>query len=648
MTGEQPALLISQVEKWNPGALGTDATNLATVVTEGRSLLQSMLTEQDDLAESWNGPGASSAATRVAKENTAGTHIVDKIDSIDQLYTTYEPQLSNAKDNVLNTRTNIKNMGFDVYDDGNVNAETMRNSLISTAKKNGNNDGVPGYVAAAILQLDYAAAEQRPIMKAALQTANNVAVAAKTALDLAKSQLTRLVLTEASSKAIRMLFPGLVDPETAQPSELPPDFTPVGAMFSLQNGIPVTTTLADGSTETITPNPDGTVTVSTTAKQPDGSTITTSTTNGGPSTTTVSTPRTDGSGITDVKVTGPDGKTQRLQTTSTGEGRSITQAVNEDGSLGRVVSETYPQNGGVVTDLYGENGVIDRQWQRPDGFRAFEQYVQGADGQPQLVGTSNSAGMQSVLNTDGSISTTYPDGQTAHTAQLADGRVVTRFQDGSILEYDPSQAKSGAPHESAWDVVKSWSGSQWNTMVDSTRSGLEQHTVGNQIGTAATATSVWASSAGSSMAEQAAKSVENSMAAQTRALSMLDSGIPGAGKAFVGAMDSATDASARFALADTLKADAKLAGWPALIGTNAYMNYEDWANHTKSGQAAIANTVGATIGGWAGAEAGAYVGGLACAPLGPIGAAFCAGVGAAAGGLALGSYAGTIAEKPFN
>ncbi|WP_067535601.1 WXG100 family type VII secretion target [Nocardia crassostreae] len=394
MSAEPSNLLISQVEQWNPDALGADATNLTTVVTEGRSLLQSMLTEQDDLAESWTGPGASSAAARVVRENTAGSHIVDEIDSIRQLYALHETQLSTAKDTVLNTRTNIRNMGFDVYDDGNVNAETMRNALIATARDNGQDEGVPGYVAAAILQLDYAAAEQRPVMKAALQNAGNVALTAKTAIDLAISQMSRLVLTEAPNKVVRTLFSGLLNPETARPSELPPEFGPLGAMTSLQNGIPVTTTLADGSAQTITPNPDGTLTVSTTTKEADGSTISTATINGGPATTTVSIPRNDGSGVTDVKVTGPDGKTLRLQTISTGAGRSVTRAVKDDGSLGAVVSETYPQNDGVVTDVYGENGVIDRQWERPDGFRSFEQYVPGPDGQPTLVGTSNSAGMQ--------------------------------------------------------------------------------------------------------------------------------------------------------------------------------------------------------------------------------------------------------------
>lgn len=647
MSGEQSALLISQVEKWNPDALGTDATNLTTVVTQGQSLLQSMLTKQDDMAESWKGPGSSSAATRVVKENAAGTHIVDKIDGMQQLYTLHKTQLSNAKDNVLHTRTNIQNMGFDVYDDGNVNAETLRNALISTARANGQKDGVPAYVAAAILQLDYAAGDQRPIMKGALQAAGNIALTAKAAIDLATSQMSRLVLTEAPNKVVRMLFPGLLNPETAPLSELPPEFSPLGAMTSLQNGIPVTTTLADGSTQTITPNPDGTLTVSTKATQPDGSTITTSTTNGGPSTTTVSTPRTDGSGITDVKVTGPDGKTQLLQTTSAGDGRSVTRAVNDDGSLGPVLSETYPQNGGVVTDVYGENGVVDRQWERSDGFRAFEQYVPGPDGQLQLVGTSNSDGMQSVQNADGKITTTYPDGRTAETAQLTDGRVVTKFEDGSVLQYDPTKAAAGAPTQSTWDVVKSFTATQWNSVLDSTLGTVQSYPVTNQIGVAATATSEWASRGGSLMAEQAAKSAENSLIAQTKSLQMLDSGAPGAGKLFVGAMDSATDATGKYALANTLKSDAKLAGWPALVGVNAYMNYDDWINDRKPGSQALANAAGGIAGGWAGAELGAIGGAALCTPLTPIGQAFCAGVGAAAlgfGGGALGSY---YAEQPF-
>ncbi|WP_067687515.1 WXG100 family type VII secretion target [Nocardia jejuensis] len=643
------ALLISQVEQWNPDALGTDATNLTTVVTEGRSLLQSMLTEQDDLAESWNGPGSSAAAARVVKENTAGTHIVDKIEGIQQLYSTHKTQLSTAKDNVLNTRTNIKNMGFDVYDDGNVNANTMRNALIATAKDNGNNDGVPAYVAAAILQLDYAAAEQRPVMKGALQNAGNVAVTAKAAIDLATSQMSRLVLTEAPNKVVRTLFPGLLNPETAQPSELPPEFSPLGAMMLLQNGVPVTTTLPDGSTQTITPNPDGTLTVSSTTKQPDGSTITTSTTNGGSPTTTESTPRTDGSGIIDLKVTGPDGKTQQLQTIPQGNNRSATFAVNADGSLGGKLSETYRDDSGwVVTDVYGD-GVLDRQSQRPDGFTSNERFAIGPDGQQQTIGTSNSAGMRSELQPDGSIQTTYPDGRTAETVQLTDGRVVTKFEDGSIFSYDPGRAAEGVDAQSPWEMVKSWSGDHATGFVSSTLSTMDGHPILTADGMTASAGSEAASRLGQTMASQAAGAAGEAAAKQILANAMIDGGTPGANRLAIEALDASSDAASKYGGANVLKTGGKLLGWPATIGVNAWANWDDFKYHDKPGGEAIANAAGGTFGGMGGALLGAKAGALACAPFVETGIVpvLCAAGGAAIGGFLGGSAGAYAAEQPF-
>ncbi|MCZ9327577.1 hypothetical protein [Nocardia farcinica] len=119
-------------------------------------------------------------------------------------------------------------------------------------------------------------------------------------------------------------------------------------------------------------------------------------------------------------------------------------------------------------------------------------------------------------------------------------------------------------------------------------------------------------------------------------------------KAFVGAMDSATDASSKYNMANIMKSDAKLAGWPALVGVNAYVNWDDWAHHGKPGDEAIANAVGGIAGGWAGAAVGAQFGAWACAPvLPPFGSAFCAGVGAAAGGLGAGAAGAYFAEQPF-
>lgn len=78
-------LRISEVNGWELDKLGLDATSLGRLVTKLEGALQSMLIEQDDLAESWNGPGASAAADRVVNEKTAGSHICAKIDDIKDL-----------------------------------------------------------------------------------------------------------------------------------------------------------------------------------------------------------------------------------------------------------------------------------------------------------------------------------------------------------------------------------------------------------------------------------------------------------------------------------------------------------------------------------------------------------------------------------
>ncbi|WP_280317221.1 hypothetical protein [Nocardia wallacei] len=55
---------------------------MGTLVTKLDEKLQSMLIEQDDLAESWKGAGADAAARRVVNEKTAGSHISGKISTI--------------------------------------------------------------------------------------------------------------------------------------------------------------------------------------------------------------------------------------------------------------------------------------------------------------------------------------------------------------------------------------------------------------------------------------------------------------------------------------------------------------------------------------------------------------------------------------
>ncbi|WP_048832898.1 hypothetical protein [Nocardia cyriacigeorgica] len=482
-------------------------------------------------------------------------------------------------------------------------------------------------------------------MLQSLQHAKGVADSVQTRLTTLNSELSTLMIQEAPSKAIRTsgLVPGL-PPDTT----IPADLGPLGTVQSLQEGIPVTYTSPDGKTTTITPNPDGTRTVAQSFTGPDGSTTTTTSVNGAPPTTTVTTTRPDGSGIVDSTITGPDGKTQRVQTVPKGQGKSTTYAVNPDGSLGAQLSESYPApNGGVITDAPGPNGELDRQWVRPDGFRAFEQYVVGPDGQQHLAGTSNSAGMNSVMNPDGTIKTTFADGRTAQTGQLADGRIVTQFEDGSVLGYDPEKSVPGTPKQSTWDVVKTWTGGQWDGLYSSTVGTVDAHPVATGVGLGASAVSEWTARAGGTMAEDAAVAAGRSAEFSARAIDMLDSGTPGAGRAMVDSMDAAADAASRASTADILKNTGKYGGWAATAGINSYINWDDWAHNGKPGDEAIANAVGGTAGGIAGGWAGAAAGAALCAPTGPIGSAFCAGVGAALGGFVIGSAGAYAVEQPF-
>lgn len=286
-------LRISEVDGWKPDDLGLDASALGRLVTKLDSLLQSMLTEQDDLAETWTGAGASAAATRVVKEQTAGSHISGKIDNIKTLLTSGQTELQGAKDFVLTKRKNFVDWGFEVDDRGIVTA-TEKIKQLNTAGKDRSE------VISAGLELMAEAGRYTMEMLGALQHAQGVAKGVQAKLAAAKSELGALVTEQAPTKAVRDL--GLVPGQstiTLPPGILPEGADPVATMVKLENGIPVTFTDKDGKTTTLTPNPDNTLTVSQSVTGPDGSTTTTASTNGGPTTTTVSTPRTDGSGIVD-------------------------------------------------------------------------------------------------------------------------------------------------------------------------------------------------------------------------------------------------------------------------------------------------------------------------------------------------------------
>ncbi|MBF6446592.1 RHS repeat protein [Nocardia elegans] len=636
----RPTLKISDVEKWKPDVLGSCATQFDKVVTKGDQLLQSMLTTQDDLAESWKGAGADAAASRVTSEKTAGSHLMEKIAGLKTAFTTQQTELAHAKQFVIDKRNLIVGMGFEVADDGTVTAEAKRKAIQAAA---GNSQQEPANVTMATLQVGYEAQQQHVAMLGALQHAENTAVGAKAAIDIANQALNHVAMYELPPKQIRAMFPGLTHPDTARPGELPPV---LGGALQLEQGIPITVTNADGSTTTTAPNPDGTLTVSTSVQQPDGSTVMTETTGNQPPVTTVTT-KPDGAGITSVTVTAADGKSQQFQKVPEGNGKTSTYAVNADGSRGTKVSESYPQNGGTTTDRFGPGGVIERQWQRPDGFRAFEQYVPGPDGQPKLAGTANSAGMRSVMNPDGTITTTDAQGKTAQTAQLADGRIVTKFPDGSVLQYDPNQAPAGAPKQTIWDNTKLWAGTEWNSLYGSSKDTVIQHPLATGFAGMTAGSAPFAEAAGNSLAAQAQAAMADSQASQARALQLLDSGTPGAGHAFVGAMDSATDAASKAQLSQLLKSDGKMIGGvPLGAAVNIYTNYDDWS-HGKPLDEAAANAAGGTAGGWAGGLAGAEAGAWACSAAGPIGSAFCAGAGAALGGFFGGSFGAWAAEQPF-
>ncbi|BCK52449.1 hypothetical protein [Nocardia wallacei] len=641
-------LLISQVEKWNPAALGTDATSFANLVTKGDEHLQSMLTTQDDLAESWKGAAADAAARRVTNEKTAGSHLMGTILGLKDTYTRYQTALTDARQQVIDKRNLIQGMGFEVADNGTVTANAKIQAVKAAGGRNPNNDADPGVVAGAILQIEHEAAQQQLAMVTALQHADNTATAAKTAIDAAKAEISRVSLLEAPSKTIRTLYPGLTHPDTAKPSELPPNWQLLGETMKLDQGIPITVTEPDGSTKTITPNPDGTLTVASSIQQPDGSTVTTASTDGKPPSTTVSTPRTDGSGIVDTTITGADGKQQRLQTLPQGNGRSITRTVNDDGSLGAKVSESYPgPNGGFITDVEGQNGAFDREWRRPDGFREIERYVAGTDGQPKLIEMTNSDGTRSLLNADGSIDTRLPGGGVAKTI-THDGIILTKFPDDSLLTYDPSKNPDGSLKIEPWDVVRSWGSQQLSQGVDSAGDNWQQHPDASKIGIGSDGAGEAVKQYGKTMADGAAQAAQRSADSSARALSLIESGQPGAGRAMVDAMDHASDAASGASRAEALAKGAKIGGGGATALLNVYTNVHDVVYDHKGIYEAAGNATGGTVGGISGAAAGAWaLGGIGTltGPAAPAAVPILATIGAMGGGYLGGAGGAYVGDK---
>lgn len=146
-----------------------------------------MLIEQDDLAESWNGPGASAAADRVVNEKTAGTHICAKIDDIKDLLASGQTELQDAKNFVSAKRASIIGLGFEVDDRGIVSASEKIKQLNQAG-------GERADVMAAGLAVMAEAGRYTTEMLQSLQHAKGVADSVQTRLTTLNSELSTLMI----------------------------------------------------------------------------------------------------------------------------------------------------------------------------------------------------------------------------------------------------------------------------------------------------------------------------------------------------------------------------------------------------------------------------------------------------------------------
>ncbi|NNH69469.1 hypothetical protein HLB23_06220 [Nocardia uniformis] len=394
----------------------------------------------------------------------------------------------------------------------------------------------------------------------------------------------------------------------------------------LTRGIPASYQEPDGTRVTAIPNPDGTLTTARTTVAPDGTITVVSTTDGGPDTVSVATPRNDGSGIIDTVTTMPDGTRQRTVTTAKGDGSVGTQVVGQDGALGAEAVTSRLDDGTILTEIPDSaTGTTTKMFTAPDG--SSQTFVQGigADGSPVLLASADSDGTRSVADNNGRVFTTLANGVTAVTTPLANGTTVTEFLDGSILPSNPEKPSS------PWSVA---------AFLESAQSSIT--TAPTAVGTIGTFGETFGAEAGKSMAAQAAAAAGEARAAST--LATVNPGAPNA-KLLGYAVDAADDSAAKYGLSQTLKSGGKILGWPALVGTNAYSNWDAWQNGDKSGGAAVANAAGGIAGGYTGAKIGAAVGalGVFCGPGAPV----CIAGFAAAGGLVGGVIGAHAAEQPF-
>ncbi|MBF6236472.1 hypothetical protein IU474_05180 [Nocardia otitidiscaviarum] len=399
-------------------------------------------------------------------------------------------------------------------------------------------------------------------------------------------------------------------------------FTMDGA---LAEGIPTSYQEPDGTRVTAIPNPDGTLTTARTTVAPDGTITIVSSTDGGPGTVSVATPRNDGSGIIDTVTTMPDGTRQRTVTTPKNDGSIGTQAVAQDGALGVEAVTSRLADGTIKTEVPDPaTGTTTRMFTAPDGSVQTFVHGIGADGSPVLLASADSDGTRSVADNYGRVFTTLSDGTTAVTTPLANGTTVTEFLDGSILPSNPAQSTS------PWSVA---------AFLESAQSSITTDPM-VAAGTAATFGENFGGVAGSNMAARAALAAAEANILHMNGTSYVDGPNP---KLLGYAVDAADDAAAKYGLSKAVGSSAKMLGWPALIGTNAYSNWTAWENGEKTAWEAAASTGGGVVGGWAGAKLGAMTAPFICGPT-PL----CVGVGAAIGGLVFGVGGAYVAEQPFN
>lgn len=614
MTGP---LRVPDVEGWKPDTLGTGATALGTLVTKLDEKLQSMLIEQDDLAESWKGAGADAAARRVVNEKTAGNHISGKISTIKDALSVSQTELQDAKNFVINKRNGYVGAGFEVGDTGIVTAREKVRQLEQAG-------GDRGDVQAAVLAVTTEAGRHTLDMLGALRHAAGVADGVRAKLATAKSELNTLVVQEAPSKTLRALNPG-------QGLIAPPGFTPTGAIQALEEGRPVEVTTADGKTITLKPpenggppnfiesitDPDGTV--HTTTRNPDG-TITAS----------VATPRSDGSGVIDTVVTHPDGSTTKLEQVPKSPGVTETYTVGPNGRSLVSTSTQLPDSRGVITEA--KNGdQVNRSWTAPNGATVTYSNVIGADGQEQLVGVSNSAGYKGFIGPDGSVNMQFGEGKWGHLTQQPDGSTLVNFSDGSVLQTKPPEP--GKPAAGPWDMVRSWSEAvAGNNPVSSTIDGTGKHPFATAGDAAASGTAEGAVQGGKSLAHEAGL-----LAQQSRNLGGMALQNPGSGHAgqqAAHAMELGDDAARLGSQTDMLSRAGKVGGPLASIGFSAYQSYDDW-QHGKDGWEAVGSGAGSALGSIGLGAATGAAGGAWLGPPGAIGGAIIGGfVGSGVGGWA--------------